>query len=71
MIIMGELVPKRKFILFSFLGLISPLRSSSSSSSPSSSSPEMNSLRVCVCVRFLFFHIILSERKKQKVFMLA
>lgn len=70
MIIMGELVLKRKFILFSFLGLISPLRSSSSSS-PSSSSLEMNSLRVCVCVRFLFFHIILSERKKQKVFMLA
>lgn len=70
MIIMGELVLKRKFILFSFLGLISPLRSSSSSSSPSSSSLEMNSLRVCLCA-LSFFHIVLSERKKQKVFMLA
>lgn len=69
MIIMGELVLKRKFILFSFLGLISPLRSSSSSS-PSSSSLEMNSLRVCLCA-LSFFHIVLSERKKQKVFMLA
>lgn len=68
MIIMGELVLKRKFILFSFLGLISPLRSSSSS--PSSSSLEMNSLRVCLCA-LSFFHIVLSERKKQKVFMLA
>lgn len=69
MIIMGELVLKRKFILFSFLGLISPL-GSSSSSSPSSSSQEMNSLRVCLCASS-FFHIVLSERKKQKVFMLA